>query len=657
MIDACCTPADLDTEEGWTERWRTFAAIAATALWLTGVIVGRAGNLVMADGFFIVAIIVGGATFAPDAVRGLMRHRLGVGLLMTIAAVGAVLLGEYAEAASLAFLFSISEALEEWAITKSRRGLRAVLGLVPETTRVRCDGQIAEIPTGDVAVGDVMVVRTGERIPTDGIVQVGASSLDMSAVTGESIPIDVAAGAAVIAGGVNGGGLLEIEVTAASSDSTLARIVRAVEEAQDKKGRSQRIADRIARPLVPAILIVAAAIAVLGVLFGDNSLWIERALVVLVAASPCAFAIAVPVTVFASIGAATNAGVVIKGGAALEALASIRVIALDKTGTLTRNRPTVIDVAVAEGRTRNEVLELAAALEAHSDHPLASAILAAAHTPPEATDVQTIAGNGITGLVGSRRVRVGKPTFVEPGTLTADTDRFQNDGGTVVVVEVDGQVVGAIDVRDEIRPETPTVVAALHQLGLTVAMLTGDHAGTANAIGAAAGIDDVSAGLLPADKAAAIERLRTHGPVAMVGDGINDAPALAGADVGIAMGWSGTDVAIEAADVAIMGDDLTHLPSLISHARRTRSIMIQNLALSGILIAVLIPVAAFGVLGLGAVVAVHELAEIVVIGNGLRARRNLHPSSHDHDEHPTTSTPVIAATESHLASRGVGKHP
>lgn len=636
MVDACCdiTSGEAGDDGGLKQRWRTFAAIAAAVLWVAGVICGRADTPGVADGLYIAAVIVGGATFAPKAVRGLVQRRLGVGLLMTIAAIGAVVLGEFGEAASLAFLFAISEALEEWAITKSRRGLRAVLGLVPETTRLRRSGELVEIPTGDVRVSDVMVVRAGERVPTDGIVRVGTSSLDMSAVTGESIPVEVQPGSVVIAGGVNGGGLLDIEVTAASSNSTLARIVRAVEDAQDRKGRSQRLADRIARPLVPGILIVAAAIGVIGALLGDPALWIDRALVVLVAASPCAFAIAVPVTVFAAIGAATNAGIVIKGGAALEALAGIRVVALDKTGTLTRNQPTVIDVAVTEGRTRDEILGLAASLEAHSDHPLAAAILAAAPSSrPEAGEVHTVAGHGIIGTVGGRSVRVGKPGFVQPGALAADTNRFQTNGSTVVVVELDGTPVGALAVRDEMRPETPAVIDALHRLGLTVAMLTGDNAGTAKAIGAAAGIDDIHAELLPTDKAAVIEQLRSRGPVVMVGDGINDAPALAGADVGIAMGWAGTDVAIEAADVAIMGDDLTHLGDLIAHARRTHTIMIQNLALSGLLIAVLIPVAAFGLLGLGAVVALHELAEIVVIGNGLRARRDIYSPGHDHIAH------------------------
>ena len=633
MTDTCCAPRNLDAEhEGhWLkERWRTIAAVVAAVLWAAGFVASGG----VADGLLIAAVVIGAATFVPGAVRNLFAGRLGVGLLMTIAAVGALILGEYAEAAALAFLFSISEALEDWAVTTSRRGLRHVLSLVPETTTLRRDGSTLDLPTGDVDAGDVMVVRTGARIPTDGVVVVGTSALDMSAVTGESIPVEVTVGDTVIAGGVNGGGLLDVRATAKSSDSTLARIVRAVEDAQERKGRSQRIADRIAAPLVPGILVVATLIAGLGSLFGDPSLWIERALVVLVAASPCAFAIAVPVTVFAAVGAATKAGIVIKGGAALEALATIKVVALDKTGTLTANRPVVIDVVSADGSSRDDVLRWAAALEANSDHPLAAAIVAAAPTPlVEATDVQTTAGHGIAGVVCGTKVKVGKPDFADPGSLAGDVERLEAGGATVVVVECDARAVGIIAVRDEVRPETPEVIADLRRMGLHVAMLTGDNEGTARAVGAAAGIDDIHAALLPTDKADVIQRLRSHGPVVMVGDGINDAPALAAADVGIAMGAAGTDVAIEAADVAIMGDSLIHLDDLIHHARRTRKIMFQNLALSGVIIVGLIPVAAFGMLGLGAVVAIHEVAEIAVIANALRARRDISGPDHDHSAH------------------------
>ena len=633
MADTCCEPhnADADDDGHWLqEGWRTMAAIIAAVLWAAGLVASGG----VADGLLIAAVVIGGSTFVPGAVRGVFAGRLGVGLLMTIAAIGALILGEFAEAAALAFLFSISEALEDWAVTKSRRGLRHVLSLVPETTTVRRAGTTVDVATGDVDAGDVMVVRTGTRIPTDGVVVVGTSALDMSAVTGESIPVEVTVGDTVIAGGVNGGGLLDVRVTAKSSDSTLARIVRAVEDAQERKGRSQRVADRIAAPLVPGILVVAALIAGLGSMFGDAELWIERALVVLVAASPCAFAIAVPVTVFAAVGAATKAGIVVKGGAALEALATIRVVALDKTGTLTANKPVVIDVITADGHTSDDVLRWAAALEANSDHPLAAAIVAAARTPAvEAFDVQTLAGHGIAGVVGGTKIKVGKPDFADPGSLRVDAERLEAGGATVVVVECDGRAVGIIAVRDEVRPETPEVVADLRRLGLHVTMLTGDNEGTARAVGAAAGIDDIHASLLPTDKADVIERLRSRGPVVMVGDGINDAPALATADVGIAMGASGTDVAIEAADVAIMGDSLIHLDDLIRHARRTRTIMFQNLALSGAIIVGLIPVAAFGILGLGVVVAIHEVAEIFVIVNALRARRDLGGRNHDHSTH------------------------
>jgi cation-transporting ATPase G len=652
--DACCGAgaasgaAPESDHGGWREHWRIYAAVAAAALWVVGVASAWSGAPdALVDAVFLGAVVVGGATFVPGAIRGVLAGKLGVALLMTIGALGAVALGEYGEAAALAFLFSISEALEEWAIAKSRRGLRAVLRLVPDATRVRRSGELVEIATSDVRIGDVMVVRSGERISTDGVIVSGSSALDLSAVTGESVPVDVGPGTTAVAGGINGGGVLEIEVTAPSSDSTLARIVRAVEEAHDRKGRSQRIADRIARPLIPVILVVAGGIAVVGSLFGDPDVWVERALVVIVAASPCAFAIAVPITVFAAIGAATRGGFVIKGGAALESLAQTKIVALDKTGTLTRNQPAVIDVATVAEVDREDVVRWAAALEAQSDHPLAAAIVAASTGTLDALDVRTVAGHGLTGLVEGAVVRVGKRGFIDPGPLTADTDRFEADGGTVVLVESAGRVVGAIDIRDEIRPEARAVVGDLHRLGLTAAILTGDNPGTARAIGAAAGIEHVHAGLLPADKSAVVAELQQRGPVAMVGDGINDAPALAAADVGVAMGANGTDVAIEAADVAIMGNSLTHLPDLFADARRSRTIMLQNLALSGLIIGILIPVAALGLLGLGAVVAIHEAAEIVVISNGLRARRTVHHHDVAPERHAPPSRELVPSASVH----------
>ncbi|MBK6856816.1 MAG: cation-translocating P-type ATPase [Microthrixaceae bacterium] len=644
MADACCggpPPSAPDEDGAHTVQWRAPAAVIAALAWLVGVIAGLNDLGALADGAFISALVVGGATFVPGALAALARRRLGVGLLMTVAAIGATVLGQLGEAAALAFLFSVSEALEEWAITKSRRGLRAVLSLVPDAATVRRGHDTAEVPVGEIVVGDVLVVRTGDRLPTDGRVVEGSSSLDVSAVTGEAIPVEVGVGDDVLAGSVNGGGLLVVSATAPVADSTLSRIVRAVEEAQDRKGNAQRLADRIAAPLVPAIIGVAAAVAVIGALVGDPGLWFERSLVVLVAASPCAFAIAVPVTVFASVGSATRAGLVIKGGAALEALAAVRVVALDKTGTLTRNRPVVIETVTSAGSGPDDVLGAAAALEAQSNHPLAAAITTAARdaavTLAPVRDLVTLAGHGLEGTVNGQRVRVGKPGYIAATTLTDDVARLQASGATVVLVEVDGITIGALAVRDELRPEAGAVVSELRSGGMAVAMLTGTNQTTASAIAQQAQIDDIAAGLLPQDKVEQITRLSEYGPVAMVGDGINDAPALASAAVGIAMGAAGTDVAIEAADVAIMGDDLGHLPPLFEHARRTRTIMVQNLVLSGSIIAVLIPVAALGWLGLGAVVALHEVAEIAVIANGLRARRPVAaPTAGEHQTHRPT---------------------
>jgi cation-transporting ATPase G len=628
MADACCgsEPGEEGADE-LTERWRTAAAVVSTVAWLAGVALGLGDLDGAAAATFAIALVAGGATFVPEALQRLARGRLGVGLLMTVAAIGSTALGQLEEAAALAFLFSISEALEEWAVTKSRRGLRAVLSLVPDSANVRRDGEVAEVPVGEIVLGDLLVVRSGDRIPTDGLVREGQSSLDVSAVTGEAIPVEIGVGDRVLAGSVNGGGLLAVEATTAVGDSTLSRIVRAVEEAQDRKGGAQRLADRVAAPLVPAIIVVAAGVAILGSLLGDPDIWLERAMVVLVAASPCAFAVAVPVTVFAAVGAATSAGLVVKGGAALEALARVRVVALDKTGTLTRNRPVVIETVPTTGRTAEDVVARAAALESQSDHPLAAAITAEASrlglSVGSVPDLQTIAGHGLTGVLRGERIRVGKPGFVDAGPLVDDVARLQRDGATVVLVEVDGTIAGAIAVRDELRPEAVAVVNAMRSTGIHVAMLTGDNELTAAAIAHQVGLEDFAAGLLPEDKVTELLRLVAIGPVAMVGDGINDAPALATADVGIAMGAAGTDVAIEAADVAIMGDDLGHLPALLGHARRTRSIMLQNLVLSGVIIAALIPVAALGWLGLGTVVATHEVAEIFVIVNGLRARRSI----------------------------------
>ncbi|ROT33456.1 cation-translocating P-type ATPase [Micromonospora sp. HM5-17] len=653
MSDACgCdddkpTPADGEEEEHEPERlWEVSelrAAAVAGVLLVAGLIAGWLDAPRYVElGLQAVALAVGAWTFVPSTLRRLRRGKIGVGTLMTIAAAGAVVLGEVGEAAMLAFLYSISEGLEEYSLARTRRGLRALLALVPAEATVRRDGVERSIAPAQLRVGDVMIVRPGERIATDGIIRTGRTALDVSAITGESMPVEAQPGSTVYAGSINGTGVLDVEVTSTAEDNSLARIVRIVEAEQARKGASQRIADRIAKPLVPGIMIAAALIAAIGSMFGDPGTWIERALVVLVAASPCALAISVPVTVVAAVGAASRLGVLVKGGAALEALGTIRGVALDKTGTLTRNQPVVIDVATTAGATREQVLYVAAALEARSEHPLARAILAAVDTPQPASDVEAVTGAGLTGTVDGRSVRLGRPGWLHPGDLADTVQRMQHAGATAVLVEDDGTVIGAIAVRDELRPEAAEVVDRLRRDGYHLSMLTGDNPATATALAAQAGITDVHADLRPEDKARIIDALRARRRTAMVGDGVNDAPALATADLGIAMGAMGTDVAIETADVALMGEDLRHLPQALGHARRARAIMLQNVGLSLAIIIGLMPLALLGVLGLAAVVAVHEVAEVVIIANGVRAgrARALKPLPTPATTHTPTPAPV-----------------
>lgn len=624
VSDGCCDHDD--NEDAPEQLWQVVKLRRAA---LSGALL--AGSMItawvtplgpVALGMKVLGLAVGASTFAPSSVKRMTQGRIGVGTLMTIAAAGAVGLGQVGEAAMLAFLFSISEGLEEYAVSRTRRGLRALLSLVPDEATVLRGNTETMVAAAELRIGDRMIVKAGERLATDGIIHDGRTALDVSAITGESVRAEAGPGDEVFAGSINGSGVLVVEVTATADNNSLARIVHIVETEQARKGASQRLADRIARPLVPGIMIAGAVIAGAGSVFGSSAVWIERALVVLVAASPCALAIAVPVTVVAAIGAATKFGVLIKGGAALESLGAVGVVALDKTGTLTANRPAVIDVTTTNGVTPEEVLAVAAALEARSEHPLAAAVLAATAAPiPAASGVQAVPGAGLTGRLGGHDVRLGRPGWLDPADLADYVTRMQRAGATAVLVERDGKLLGAVAVRDELRPETAEVVAELGARNCEVAMLTGDNHATATALAAQAGITNVYAELRPEDKARLVAELRAQRSTAMVGDGVNDAPALAAADVGIAMGAMGTDVAIETADVALMGQDLHHLPQALDHARRSRQIMLQNVGLSLAIITVLMPLSLFGTLGLATVVFVHELTEVVVIANGVRAGR------------------------------------
>ena len=613
---------DDDDDRPWYRSPSVLIPIASGVAFAAGLVCEWTGAETAGLVLFWIGLLLGAYTFVPGALRKLFtKGKFGIGLLMTISATGAVILGYVEEAAALAFLYSIAEALEDKAMDRARAGLRALLKLVPDTALVKRGDATAEVEAKELRVGDVLVVRPGERIATDGTVRAGRSSLDTSAITGESIPVEVEPGTDVSAGSINTTGVLEVEATAAGTDNSLTTIVELVEQAQAEKGDRARLADRIARPLVPGVMILAVLVGVLGsLLSGDPELWITRALVVLVAASPCALAIAVPVTVVSAIGAASKFGVVVKSGAAFERFGGIRHLAVDKTGTLTRNEPTVTRV-VTTGATENEVLAWAASLEGHSTHPLAAAITKAVPDAPTAHDVTETAGRGITGTLGSARLAVGSPRWLDAGTLADQVQVMESEGMTVVIVHRGDRPAGAIGVRDELRPEVPEVIATLNRRGIGVTMLTGDNARTAAALADQAGIRDVRAELRPEDKATAVAKLSKSQPTAMIGDGINDAPALAAADVGIAMGAKGADAAIESADVAFTGHDLRLIPQALAHARRGRNIINQNVVLSIAIIVALLPLAITGVLGLAAVVLVHEVAEVVVILNGLRAAR------------------------------------
>ncbi|WP_311324238.1 cation-translocating P-type ATPase [Corynebacterium matruchotii] len=635
---SCGTPKPLfdePEEHGpWWKDTELMFPITAGVFCITGFVLDHTVSPTAALACYWVALIAGGWTFIPGSLRQLVtskgRSRMGVGLLMTIAAVGAVLLGHVGEAAALAFLFSISETLEDRAMDRAQQGLRALLSLMPNTARVVRDDVETTVPASEVQTSDVLVVGAGERVATDGTVIAGQSWLDTSAITGESIPVGISPGSNVSAGSVNGSGTLRIRATSDGLDNSLTQIVRLVEQAQSARGERARFADRIARPLVPAVLVASLLIVLFGFLVGDPATWTQRALVVLVAASPCAMAIAVPVTVISAVGAASKLGVVIKSGVAFEQLGTIQTVAFDKTGTLTENNPRV----VATHFVVDDALPMAAAVESASSHPLSRAIVAAAAEPGTnntdaaltAHEVQEQPGRGLIGVVKGKRIRVGSPRWIPTDGASGLADRvaeISQAGMSVVVVEVDGTPAGVLGIRDELRPEAAAAVQALADQGMRSVMLTGDQEVTAQAIAAQAGIpsDRVWAGQLPADKARVVAELVDKSPTAMIGDGINDAPALAAATVGIAMGVTGSDAAIESADVAFTGSDVRLIPVALAHARRGRRIMTGNIGLALAIIVGLFPLALFGVLGLAAVVLVHEVAEVIVIGNGLRAGR------------------------------------
>lgn len=591
---------------------------------------------------FIASLIIGGYYFGREAFEELLFEReVGIELLMATAAVVATLMGEPFEGAMLAFLYSMSEAAEGYTGEKTRAAVKALMNLAPKTARVRRDGDEVDIPAEEVKAGDVLIVLPGQSMPTDGEVVIGQSSVDQAPVTGESVPVAKNVGDTVFAGTINGEGALEVRATKAFAENTIARIIHMVEEAQERKGNSERFIERFGKRYSPSVLAIGILIAILPPLLTDAAWreWITRATVFIVAAAPCALVISIPIALVATLGTAARRGVLIKGGVFVEDLAKVRVVALDKTGTITHGAPEVTDMILLAGSplAAERVLAAAAGIESRSQHPLARAVLRYAEsrgvTPVLITDFRSLTGAGaaarLDSVNGGQEVLIGSPALFERelrvslGDAAADVSRFQTEGKTVIVVGDARSAWSILAIRDNVRPNAAAAIRALHASGVrTVAMLTGDNERTARAIAREVGIDEVYANLKPEDKARIVRDLTARdGHVAMVGDGVNDAPALAEATVGVAMGAAGTDVALETADVALMADDLDRLVYALRLARRHERVVRQNLVLSVIVIAVLVVGAVLGQLTLPIAVIGHEVSEFVVIGSGLRMLR------------------------------------
>jgi Cd2+/Zn2+-exporting ATPase len=556
-------------------------------------------------------------------------------VLMLVAVIGAALIGDWFEAATVVVLFSFAQVLERYSLDRARRAIGALVGVSASDVCLRRDNAETRVPLVDVRLGDVMLVSPGERIALDGTIITGTSAVNQAPVTGESVPVAKEPGDRLFAGTINGHGALEVQVTAVGDDTTIARIIHLVERAQEQRAPSQAWVDRFAHRYTPIVLILAALVAIVPplVLSQPFTWWIYRALVLLVIACPCALVLSTPISIVSALAAAARRGVLIKGGIFLEKLATLRALALDKTGTLTHGTLTVHAVIAADGHTPPHVIATAAALSRRSEHPIARAIRGYAATnditPPASRALVALPGEGMSGrlsndidlLAGSRRLFVQRGISID--ALVASLDDLAARGMTTVLVAQGGQAIGVIGLLDEVREHGREAVESLRAEGIRhVALLTGDHRGSAEAAATMGRVDSVESGLLPADKVAAIERLRArYGVVAMVGDGINDAPALAAADVGVAMGVAGTDAAIETADVALMADDLRTLAYVVRLGRKTLRTVQANVAIALGLKLAFMSLAVAGVATLWMAVVADMGASLIVVGNALRLLR------------------------------------
>jgi len=582
---------------------------------------------------YMAAVISGGWFIFPKAFYSARGFRPDMNLLMTLAVGGAIGLGQWLEAASVSFLFALALLLESWSVGRARREITALLDISPPKARFVCprDGDVEEGPVESIPVGTTVVVRPGERIPLDGVVTKGVSAVDQAPITGESVPVAKVPGSEVFAGTINQEATIEFRSTRAASDTTLSRIIRMVEEGRLRRAPAEQWVEKFARIYTPAMIAVALAIAVVPPLLlgGGWETYFYEGLVVLVIACPCALVISTPVTIVAGLSSAARNGVLIKGGAYLEAPSRLKAIAFDKTGTLTFGQPTVKRVTPVDGHDEASLLANAAALESHSTHPLARAIMRYVErkgiNPAVADSFTIFPGEGAQGMIGGRNYWIGSHRMLERWRLESasfhDAVEMDGDAGdSVVAMWCEDHVCGIFNVADEVRPEARRAVSELRRIGLDkIVMITGDNRKTAEVTARAAGIDDYHAELLPADKVELVSKMKEeYGAVAMVGDGINDAPAMAAASVGIAMGAIGSDAAIETADIALMSDDLSKMPWLIGHSRKTLRVIRQNIVFSLLVKLTFIGLAAAGIATLWGAIAADMGASLLVIFNGLR---------------------------------------
>ncbi len=577
--------------------------------------------------WFLLATFFGAINFAREGWASIRSLRFTMDSLMSMAIVGAIIIGEYVEAASLAFLFSLAEWLESFAVERARNSLRELMKLTPEVARVKRGGQEVTLPVKQVEIGDIIVIRPGEKVPVDGEIITGASSLDQSPITGESVPVAKQVGERVFAGSINVEGYLEVRTDKRSENSMLARIIHLVEEAESQKAPSERFVEKFARIYTPTVVAVAVVIAIAPPLFFGASFhdWFVKALTLLVIACPCALVISTPVSVVSALTNASRNGVLIKGGVYLEEMSRINVIAFDKTGTLTKGRLKVTDVVSLNGVSENEVLRLAASLESRSSHPIARAIVESADGAAleSVEDFESLPGKGVRAKLKGENFLVGRPELFSQSLPSQKLLSLQQAGKTTMLVGTEKEIVGIIALQDDIRDNAKEMVRQLQAAGKELVMITGDNPETAKAIAGQLGLTHYHAGLLPEDKVKEIRFLqKKHGKVAMIGDGVNDAPALAAAAVGVAMGVAGTDTALETAHIALMSDDLSKLPYLVELSRRAQRVIKQNIWAS-ILIKFTLAAGVFpGLVSLVMAVIIGDMgASLGVTSNAMRLAR------------------------------------